>query len=168
MAYKNWLLILLLAFALLLSGCTVDRSDPPSTEDAKAFLEHHKDDIDIIVEYLRGLKADLASISNANGTIFYEFENHDIESKNVKMSIRHLWSAGCKSICKNDRRGNNSISIEIWCRTIGDVDCGIACTIDGQGTPKTEFQIECEKIAEDWFYYFDDYEEYRNHPTTES
>lgn len=162
MALKKRLLIALFAFILLLSGCAFN---PPSAEDAKVFLTQNQSEIDVIVEYLRGLNADSVLISNASGTIFYDFEDHEIESNGVQASIRHLWGAGCKSIYKSDR--NNAISFEIWYQSVGGEDCGIACTIDGQGVPKTEYQIRCELITDNWFYYFDDYEEYRKHPTAE-
>ena len=167
MSRKIMLLSTMIVIVLLLSGCIVDR-DPPSAEDAKEFLAQHQDDIDVVVKWLRDLEYDYACIKNARGIIFYEFDDHPIRQEDVKTSVRNLWSSGCKFICKDDEQGTNTISFEIWYRTVGDQDCGIACTIDGQGTPKTEFQIKCERITEDWFYYYDDYEEYRNHPPQES
>ena len=139
------------------------RPDPPTAEEAKAFLTRHRDDIGIVVEYLKDLDQDYASIKYIynHGTVFYDYVDHDISSKEVTASLRRLWFAGCTTIGKND----NTISFMIWTHIIYDVDCGIACTIDGQGTPKTEFQTKLKQIGDGWFYYYDDYEEYRAHPS---
>lgn len=139
------------------------RPDPPTAEEAKAFLTRHRDDIGIVVEYLKDLDQDDASIKYIynHGTVFYDYVDHDVSSKEVTASLRRLWFAGCTTIGKND----NTISFMIWTHIIYDVDCGIACTIDGQGTPKTEFQTKLKQIGDGWFYYYDDYEEYRAHPS---
>ena len=167
MRQNRMLLCLLIGIALLFSGCIVHRN-PPSAEDTKEFIAQHQDDLDVVVEYLKDLECDYAAIENPRGTVFYAFEDHKIEQQGVKTSIRNLWRAGCKFIFKNDERGANSIYFELWYQTVGDEDCGIACTIDGQGTPNTEFQIQCESITEDWFYCYDAYEEWRSHPPQES
>lgn len=155
---KKSLLAVFLSMALLLVGCSF-RYDPPSVEEANVFLAQHQEDINIIVDYLKELDYDSAFVDKDNGEIFYEFEYHKIESKDVKTGIRHLWSSGCEHI--SIQKEDNTIYFEIWSRTMGDVDCGISCTIDGNGYPKVQFQTECEPIFEGWFYYFADYEEYR-------
>ena len=161
---KGRILIVLLAIALLLPGCSL-RYDPPSAAAARKFLTQNREDIYVIVDFLKELDQDFTFIDDDEGTIFYEFDHHEIPSAEVKASIRRLWQNGCVNITKNDLQDVNTINFEIWYRTIGDVDCGIACTIDGEGTPKTEFQIMHEEIGDGWFYYFDDYEEYRTDPS---
>ncbi len=155
---KKSLLAVLLSMALLLVGCGF-RYDPPSAEDANVFLAQNREDINIIVDYLKELEYDSAFVDKDNGEIFYEFKYHTIESKDVKTGIRHLWSSGCEHI--SIRKKDNTIYFEIWSRTMGDVACGISCTIDGNVYPKVEFQTECEPISDGWFYYYADYEEYR-------
>ncbi len=163
MRNKVSILIVLLLCAVLFSGCALLNWEPPTAADTKVFLEQHQVDIDVVVEYMKGLNCDSAYIDNDDGTVFYEFEDHEISSEKVKSSIHHLWRAGCNNIWKHNDQGENTIGLELWYRTIGDVDCGIACTIDGQGTPITEFQTECVKITDEWFYFYDDYEAYRSH-----
>ena len=161
---KKRLLAVLVSIALLFAGCSF-RYEPLSSEEAKAFLTRHWEDIDIIVDYLKELEYDSAFVEKDNEKIFYEFEWHDISLEEVNTSIHRLWIDGCTGISKNDMQEINTISFKIWSRTMGSVDCGIACTIDGQGMPKTEFQTCCEEIGNGWFYYYDDYEEYRTNPS---
>lgn len=155
---KEIVMTVLLLLALLLSGCSL-RSDGPTAEDAKAFLSGYREEIDLVVDYLKELGND--SVLIHKGKAFYEFEWHDISSENIIASLHRLGAAGCRSIYNDD----NTISFEIWRRTRGDVDCGIACTTDRQGAPKTQYQTRCEEIGDGWFYYYDDYEEYRKDPS---
>lgn len=149
-----------LLLALLLSGCFL-RNDGPTAEEAKAFLSGSREEIDLVVGYLKELGYDSVFIDKGKDKAFYEYEWHDISSENIIASLHRLWAAGCRSIYKDD----NTISFETWRRTRGDVDCGIACTTDRQGAPKTQYQTRCEEIGDGWFYYYDDYEEYRKDPS---
>ena len=161
---KKSSITVLLSVALLfvIVSCNF-RFEPPSAEEAKAFLSRHREDIDIIVNYLKELEYDSAfiDVDKDSGRIFYEFDWHEIPSVNVKNSIYRLRISGCCQISKDAKQEINTISFMIWTRTMGSVDCGIACTMNGQGKPKTEFQVSCEEIGDGWFYYYDDYEEYR-------
>lgn len=138
---------------------------PPSSEDAHTFLTLHRGDIDIVVNYLKELECDSAYISKVDGKVFYELEWHETDSGEVKGSIRRLWASGCSYICLDNKYENNTVSFVIWDRTAGDVSCGIACSVEGQTTPKTSYQVSCEEIEDGWFYYYSDYEEYRKHPS---
>ncbi len=144
--------------AILLISVDLFSLEQPSKEDAAVFLMQHRDDIDSIVDYLRELEVSDAYIDDKG--ILYELDWHDIPSK-VNTSVHRLRLSGCTDIHKEA----NTISFQIWSRTMGSVDCGIACTIDGQGTPKTWFQIYHEELGDGWFYYYDDYEEYRAYPS---
>lgn len=153
---KKTVMAVWLFLALLLSGCSLC-NDGLTAEDAKAFLSGYREELDLVIDFLKELGNDSVFIEKGKEKAVYEFEGHDISSENVVASLRLLWAAGCRSIYKDD----NTISFEIWRRTRGDVDCGIACTIDRQGAPKTQYQTRCEEIGDGWFYYYDDYEEYR-------
>ena len=150
--------IILLMCCILLSGCS---SAAPTAEDTTDFLAENRADIEIVAGYLCKLDYDYAAITSCYGQCFYEFEYHIIEPAEVQTSIKNLWRNGCEFICKNAENGNQTIWFELWHRTSGSLDCGIACTITGQGLPQAEFQTYCEEIAPGWYYYFADYEEYR-------
>ena len=157
---KKQLMIALLVLVALLSGCRF-LINPPSSAEVREFLRRNQNDIDVIVSYLKTLETDSAYINNDEG-VFYEFEIHNNIPEEVKDSIRKISNQGCSTIGKNK---SNTVFFEIWYTNFGDADCGFACTIDGQGTPKTEFQIYCEELGNGWFYFYDDYEEYRSHPS---
>lgn len=156
------------AMLLFLSGCSL-RFDPPSPAEAREFLDRHREDIDLVTAYLLELDADYAFISKSllknPGKVFYAFETHDISSKEVVAAVRRLWRAGCTVMKKDDQNDNHTLSFMLWSRTMGSVDCGIAFVIGGEGTPKTAFQTMHEEIGDGWFYYYDDYEAYRSHPS---
>ena len=142
---------------------------PPTEEKAGTWLEKHRKDVDIVANYLKGLEYDDAffhkSWNDDNTAVWYEFEWHYVPSEEVRKSVRRLWRAGCLSIDKNDDTNANTIYFMIFSRTIGGVDCGIACTIDGHGTPKTQCQIRHEQIDNGWFYVYNGYEEWRRNPS---
>ena len=166
---KKILIVVSLLMTMLLAGCSflykLPPSEPLSADEAKEFLTQHREDIDTIVDYLKELEYKSVFIDADNKKIFYDFEYHDISSWNVNACIHRLWIDGCIEISKNDTQERNAISFDIWRKIIGSEDCGIACTIDGQGMPKTEFQTYCEEIDDGWYYYYDDYEEYRKNPS---
>ena len=159
-------LLFILLIAVFLTGC-MKSYNPPSSEDADIFLKDNRDDIDVIVDYLQSIETENDSVffnfSITKETVFYDFEDHDILSDDVKTSLRYLKSNGCEVISMH--KDDNTIYFEIWHRTMGDVGCGIACTLDGQGFPKVQFQTECKPISDGWFYYYTDYEAYRIDPS---
>lgn len=159
-------LVGLLALALCLFALLPQK--PPTVEEAKAFLDADRDDIDTVADYLLSLETDHAVISKQldsdPGKVFYDFELHDIASKDVKDSVRRLWRAGCTIMEKDE--ASNTVSFMTWSRSAGQADVTLAFTIDGQGEPKTEFQISHEAMGDGWFYCYDDYEEYRSHPSS--
>ena len=155
---------MMLIVLMFLSSCSIF-PEPPSASEVKEFLMQNREDIDIVANYLKELECEGAFITKNDRTIFYEFSNHEISSKKVSTSLRNLWRAGCLRISKNDRQGENTIYFELWHTTVESSDCGIACTINGRGKPKTEFQVSCEQLEEEWFYCYDNYEEYRTHPS---
>lgn len=157
------ILAIVFTMSLLLAGCSF-RYSPPSSEEAKEFLYQNKESIKAIADYLINLEYESIIIDKDDGSAFYNYEYHDIANESIRSHLRNIWRAGCTRIEKDDVRENNTISLEIWYRTMGDADCGIACTINGQGKPNTEFQICCESIDQTWFYYYDNYEEYRQDP----
>lgn len=160
-------LVLLLVLVMLLSALLLPAQEPPTLAWAKVFLDHNREDIDTVADYLLRLETDHAFISkklNGNpGKVFYDSEWHDIASKDVKDSVRRLWRAGCTIMEKDE--ASNTLSFMIWSRSAGQADVTLAFTIDGQGEPKTEFQIAHEEMGEGWFWCFDDYETYRAHPS---
>ena len=163
---KRTVTIIICIMMVLLSTCVL-LNDPPSPAEARKFLDRNRQDIETVVEYLMSLECDEATISKPlnrdPGKVFYEFELHDISSKEVVASIKRLWRAGCTIARKDNQGENNTISFMIWSRTRGQIECGIAMTINGHGIPKTVFQTKYEEIGDGWFYYFDDFEEYRSH-----
>ena len=153
-------LLLFLLFDCCVIGCTRFLT-PPTSEEADKFLKNNWHDIDAVVNYLRTIDAEYAFVVGT--TISYEFTDHEIIQEDVKTCLQRLWRAGCKLI--SIQNGDNTIYFEIWNRIYGDVGCGIACTINGQGFPKVEMQTECKLISFGWFYYLADYEEYRKSPS---
>lgn len=163
---KHALLLLILIITANMTGCAKPYY-PPTQEDADSFLKDNRDDIDVIVNYLQSIETEgdsaFFNFGIAKDTVFYEFEDHDILSEGVKTCLHHLRSNGCEHISMH--KDDNTIYFEIWHRTMGDVGCGIACTLDGQGFPKVQFQTECKPISDGWFYYYTDYEAYRIDPS---
>lgn len=163
---KRALLLLILILTTFMVGCTRSYY-PPSSEDADLFLKNNRNDIDVIVNYLQTIETEddsaFFNFGITKDTVFYELEDHDIPSDDVKTSLRHLKSNGCVDISMH--KDDNTIYFEIWHRTMGDVGCGIARTLDGQGFPKVQFQTECKPISDGWFYYYTDYEAYRIDPS---
>ena len=149
---------ILLICCVLLPGCS---SSAPKATDISASLAGNRTDYEIVADYLCKLDYDYAFISSQDGQCFYGLEFHVIESDKVQASIKHLWRNGCEFICKDAENGNQTIWFQLWHRTRGSLDCGLACTMNGRGVPQAEFQTYCEEIASGWYYYYSDYEAYR-------
>ncbi|MBQ2641081.1 MAG: hypothetical protein IJG15_03690 [Lachnospiraceae bacterium] len=115
----------IILISLLFTNC-FQGFEPPSKEEATAFLMQHREDINTIVDYLSELEFSYAYIDDDKG-VFYDLGWHSIPSNEVNTSVHRLRLSGCTNIDKEA----NTISFQIWSRTMGSVDCGIACIIDG-------------------------------------
>lgn len=156
---KRFLVIFaFIALCVNLIGCNTER---PTISYMSSSLSDNREHYEILVKYLKELESDYVFIRSDDGLVFYNSSDHEIESDIVRSSIHSLWESGCEFICKDATNGNNTIWFQIWHRTRGALDCGLACTIDGTGNPSVEFQTELEEIDAGWYYYFSDYEKYR-------
>ena len=156
--------VLILGLILIFLGCN-EFSQPPSPQDADAFLNTNRQDMDIIADFLIHIDTehDLVFIDRDKTTVFFEFKQNDILSEDAKDALKRLRHAGCGSISLHKR--DNTISFMIWSRTMGSVDCNIARTLDGEGLPVVQFQTECIPISDGWYYCYADYEAYRINPS---
>lgn len=157
-------IILILSFILILLGCN-EFSQQPSPQDAEVFLNNNRQDMDTIASFLINIETEdnLVFIDKDKTTVYFEFKQNDILSKDAKEALKRLRHKGCESIELNKR--DNTISFMIWSRTMGSVDCNIARTLDGEGLPVVQFQTECRPISDGWYYCFADYEAYRIDPS---
>ena len=158
---RTLLAIALIIIAVsLVSGCSLLelQGEQPSVESLSELLRENKADFETVANYLICLDGD-AFIDKNDGTVFVNFSYQQVSPADVANSVSRLFTLGCKSI--STLYANNTISFEFWNRTRGDVSCGIACTISGDGTPEAEFQTERTEICDGWFYYYADYEQYR-------
>ena len=152
------LAVIAIALCIVLSGCNTER---PTISRITFSLSGNREHYETLVMYLKELPFDYVFIDSDDGTVFYDFADHEIESDNVRASIHCLWKNGCEFICKDAKNGNNTIWFQLWHQTSGGLDCGLACTIDGTGDPNVVFQTEFKEIAAGWYYYYSDYEAYR-------
>lgn len=159
------LLLLLMIPVVFLCGCR-DFAKPMTADEVLEFLEENHADIELVRDYLRDLPCESAYISNGDGSVFYEFASHEIQSREVKGAVRRLWREGCEEILmgREEETGRNTISFQLWHRTIGSLDGGLACTVDGTGVPHVQFQTAYEDLGGGWFWYYADYEAWRTLP----
>lgn len=161
-ARSEAILLLLLCMAMLLTGChiSVFAYDPPTVEDAEDWLEDNQKEILTIVNYLTGKTADDIYIDGPDVKVFSDFDHVELDDPEVKKCVERLWKHGCMSITKGT--DNNSISFEIWSRSIGEAQAGIALSMDGENLPDENYCTELHALSEDgWFYYVADYELWR-------
>ncbi len=159
------LFLLLTIPVVFLCGCR-DFAEPMTADEVLGFLEENRADAELVRDYLRDLPCEDAFISNSDGFIFYEFASHEIRSEEVKAAVRRLWRKGCEEVSmgREEKTGRNTISFQLWHRTIGSLDGGLACTVDGTGVPHVQFQTAYEDFGNGWFWYYADYETWRNLP----
>lgn len=166
--------------AYCFSGCGLFGQKPPGEDKIKTVFTENEAVFRESAKYLLSFEneySNLASIyitkpdeatvyTRQPGTVYLDENVVKIEGDAAK-HISALFKAGCKSIgmsgsANTNSNSPNSIYYRMWSATAKDIDCGIAVSKDGGGTPKTEFMTELSPISDDgWYYYVSDYEDWR-------
>ena len=150
--------LVILVLTLIPESCL---KQPPSVEDVESFVKKNWNEIVIINDYLLGLENRDASISYADGSIFIDSANGQIEDDSVRGAIQSLWKEGCTSIYKSIYGDvSNAIDYCIWTR-LGEC-CGFVYAIDHTRPPELEYPTELVPLSiEGWYYYVENYEKWR-------
>ena len=145
--------IIVLALSLVPLSCA---KKLPSAEDAESYIKKNWKDIALVNDYLLklGNKDYIALIKR----IKY-IENWE-KNENVYRAILSLESEGCYIISK--RIEDNAIYYGIWKSVLGKASCGFLYAIDHTRPPKLQYQTELIPLSrEGWYYYIENYEEWR-------
>lgn len=155
--------LVLLVLTLVPESCL---RQPPSVEDVEAFMRKNWNDIAVVNDYLLELGEKDALISRDNGLVFIDFTHQEIKNDAVREAIQSLWREGCTYIYKDNEY--HAIAYTIWTRTIDGISCGFAYAIDQTQPPELQYQTELVSLSiEGWYYYIENYEEWRQNRKTQ-
>lgn len=152
-------IIMILFFVVCNKSCDDLFERTPSYQKAKKILDNNKERLCCIIDYF--MFSDYEQIyitdSDENGVMFtgLETEYVMIENKEVIKNIEWLFRIeGIDVISKR----KNTISFQKWSTL--DMGSGIAYSIDGN-KPILEMLTKLEIIDNNWYYYEEDYNEWR-------
>lgn len=159
---KKWMaMFVFLTLTLIPESCL---RQPPNVEEVESFMDKNWESIVLVNDYLLGLGDRDAIIDCEEGDILIDLVLQQIEDDAVREAIQSLRREGCTGISKtiNTDDIKNAIDYLIWIRTIGGVSCGFVYAIDHTRPPKLQYQTELIPLSrEGWYYYIENYEEWR-------
>lgn len=156
MTKKVWIIILLIAAAILLFiGCQSIMT-PPDIQKVDQTFRENENDIAVVREYLCNSGYVDFIIRKGDREARADGKNVSIADQEVRDAIKRLFKH-YRTIIKS----GSTITLEQWIR-FNDVGCGIACTVSGEDLPEVAYLTELIKIPDtDWYYYIDDFNEWR-------
>ena len=157
------LLLALIMFSSLLSGCLIKIRMPDETFVQKKLTKNY-DSICVITNFLANSEYNHIYIREADGTMLADLQERQIDNNEVLIAVRRLLNGG-KYIYIY--KSGNTIHLLQWL-SIKDRGCGIAYTISQEGLPEVNYATEFIPLSEPgWFYYVYDYNEWRNQKSKE-
>lgn len=147
------LLCLIISF---FGGCR-SLTSPPTVQSIEEHFFENYDDINFITEYMTTSVYRSIYINAASGEMFVDGNTKIIPDEAVLNTIKRLFESGYGVITKDD----NTICFQQWTRFMG-AGCGIAYSINGSDLPQKQYLTELVPLSKDgWYYYVDDYEQWR-------
>lgn len=152
--------LLVVFLGIGLTGCF---SEPPGVEDIEADFQSNYEDIQIVVGFLEDSAYESVQITSVDGTMWADFETVLIEDEDVNSAVGRI----LKRPYADDGRyyavykSGNTIEFYQW-KSSQDKGCGVAYSINGTDLPEVTYCTELVPLSEaGWYYYVDDYNEWR-------
>ena len=168
---KKARIFIALLLVLPLSGCVLaKRNTPPTVETVETWFQENRADFLTIVDYCRRSEYELliislyevygdTSLDDVLDDVFADFDSITIEDREVRSAIERLFSKG---ICLGIYKEGKVIEFLLWTGFIRDIGCGLLYISIPNHKPSTQYMTERQPLSEDgWFYYIDDYNEWR-------
>ena len=150
---------ILLMIVVICQSCTALMT-LPKADTAEHFLTGHKEELQILAEYLVKQNYSTIYIDRADGTALANLVQVKIEDDAVLKSLNTIFRDGCIDIYKDTSK--NSIQFMLWKRTRDEADAGLLFAVVPNKQPEAEFQTEIEPLTEDrWYYYLAEYNKWR-------
>ncbi len=153
---KCHLFVVTLLIAITLSSCAKFMS-PPTVQEVESKFNQNREDIMIVTNYLAESEYGRIYLHDTSGNMSVGTSNISISDQIVIDSIKRLSLKGYTVIIKD----GNTIHFQQWTR-FTDAGCGIAYSINKTSAPRIEFLTQLEPLSEEgWYYYVDDYAQWR-------
>ena len=150
-------LVLLLVFTLLLSGCSTSRGVPTYKEAQRTFKENQAY-VSLVVEYMCNTQYENIYISESNGIMQADLNHVRIEDSSVADIVRVLLESQTYEYIS--KRGN-TIYFPMG-HNFHECSSGIAFSINENRQPDVQFMTECISLEyQGWYYYVADYNLWR-------
>ena len=160
---RRMFLFLLISFGSMCFLCSCNRKSPPDYKDVTQYYEANHESLEAVAQYLRAIDDNYQAYDRYTKPVLYANAN-GISLEQIQKQLESLWQTGCEDVIKDNTNTDNTISFQLWHRESRQAECGIACTVNGEGQPHVQFQIEVKEIAPGWYYYYANYELFRSKP----
>ena len=156
-SYFSTLVIFLLSF----SGCSI--MEPPNIVKVERDFQKYYDNIQIVVDFMISSEYETIIIDSEGRTGLADTDGYHIESVELVLdtkteeAVKRLLSGGYERIDKV----RDTIQLQQW-HWLNDVGCGVAYTINGQDLQEIQYVTELIPMKKaGWYYYVDDYNQWR-------
>lgn len=162
---KPRILLVIISVAILLSalsGCSDIwelGENPPDYDAIKKIYEEHQNDMDMIVAYIQNAEYEWVHFDEPNGTMSADFQkNIPITDPKLASVVKKLLDHGAVQEIYSNK---GHVVFCCW-SSVKEKSCGIAYSFDHTKTPDVQYATELIAFSEPgWFYYVEDYNEYR-------
>lgn len=132
---------------------------PPSVNTVQHCFDENREDILLIVSFMKNSGFEDVYITDSSGQAFADFTTLNIPDNEVCNAIRRLLET---DIYVHISKMDQTISFLQW-TGLSDVGCGIVYTQDINESIDREFITELVPLSDEcWFYYVSDYNAWRN------
>lgn len=134
-------------------------SNPPSVASVESRFEDNYNDIQVVVEFMANSSCSSIIIKGNDGTMRADLATVTIDNISVCDAVERL--LGPNGAYHSISKRGSTVTIRQW-RGLTDIGCGIAYSINETSTPSVEYATELEPLSRaGWYYYVDDYNEWR-------
>lgn len=152
---------LIVCFCILICLCLTSCcgvNDPPKFSSVQNDFVYHKDDIQLVLDYLLNCDYENIYIMEEKGKVYADFQEYEIDESAVKEAVKRLVESG--DFVDISKQGGTVI-FEMWNGML-DIGCGAAYSIEKNTLPEIQFQTELIPLSEaGWYYYVYDYNKWR-------
>ena len=145
----KWISLFLIAFALLINGCSV--TEPPAQTQIETVFQTYREEFQTVKDYLLSQEPPVSI-----------YDTREALPEPVMQAVETLMrKAGCSSIHYSE----NAIHFVLWTR-FTDAGCGIAYSeaknLQALDVDFPYLTREQPLSEQGWFYYVEDYAQWRN------
>lgn len=151
-------LVVILLIAIFLSGCVTQRQNIEKA-DVNEIFEKDYEQLHIVAEYLLSLDYTTIVIRTSYSPMEVIGDKIEVDNKEAEKAISYLFRNGYLYIA----RSNTTVYYERWKKASSyEFRAGFAYTTSSNGNINIQYLMKKQELSPDgWYYYEEDYNEWR-------